>query len=607
MEKKKTLKFNWLRRLFCPRKDLDIFQEEQMQSPFRTVVRKFVHNKLAMAGLIIFLLIFLFVLIGPLFFPLNLGDSDETQVNVSPGRNMMAVPSAMKKDIGMISPSTQFGIGLSGEGKIYTWGKTKLTPTKNLKNIPAELKNATVVKVAAGTDHAVALTSTGKLVAWGTYTNGQTDIPMNLLNLKAEDVKQLVAGNQFSAVLTTDGVLTLWGNTYKSDLKVKEEYQGHISKVALTTFGYIVLLDDGNVAFTGSKPMAFEKVPESVATGGNVVDIAAGDASVAALCKDGSIVVWGNTAYGENVLPAFDSKVVKIGAGKFHYTAVTESGKVYSWGYNKYGQATVPEKLDGQKVKDIYVGSFQNYAVTESGKLVTWGLSGYILGTDALGRDIMSRLVNGGRMTMTVGAVAVIISVIIGVVLGCVGGYFGGRVDMLVCRIAEIVGGLPFLPFALILSAVIGQLMTNVQKTYMIMVILGVLSWTGIFRLVRAQVFSARESEYVTAAKAMGVPERKIIFRHILPNVISIVVVSATLDFASAMLTESSLSYLGFGITPPTPTWGNMLKGANNSVVIEQYWWQWVFTSLIFAICTICINTVGDGLRDAIDPKSNSR
>ena len=113
--------------------------------------------------------------------------------------------------------------------------------------------------------------------------------------------------------------------------------------------------------------------------------------------------------------------------------------------------------------------------------------------------------------------------------------------------------------------------------------------------------------EYVTAAQALGVREYSIVFRHIIPNVISVILVTATLDFATSMLTESTLSYLGFGIPPPTPTWGNMLTGANNSLIIQQYWWRWVFAAVIFSICTICINLIGDGLRDAIDPKSNKR
>ena len=122
--------------------------------------------------------------------------------------------------------------------------------------------------------------------------------------------------------------------------------------------------------------------------------------------------------------------------------------------------------------------------------------------------------------------------------------------------------------------------------------------------MIRAQVLSEREKEFITAARSMGLKQWRIAFRHILPNVISVILVSVTLDFAGCLLTESSLSYLGFGVQQPTPTWGNMLNGANNSVVIQNYWWQWVFPGLFLALATISINIIGDTLRDALDPKT---
>ena len=209
--------------------------------------------------------------------------------------------------------------------------------------------------------------------------------------------------------------------------------------------------------------------------------------------------------------------------------------------------------------------------------------------------------------TMTIGAIAVIISVIIGVIIGGFSGYYGGKVDNILMRFAEIVASIPFLPFAMILSAIVGNSLSEIQRIAVIMVILGVLSWPSLARLVRAQILAEREKEFVTAAKAMGIKEIAIIFKHILPNVITVVIVDTTLAFASCMLTESSLSFLGFGVIEPTPTWGNMLNGSQASTVIQNYWWRWVFPSLALSLSTISINLIGDGLRDAIDPRSNDR
>lgn len=178
---------------------------------------------------------------------------------------------------------------------------------------------------------------------------------------------------------------------------------------------------------------------------------------------------------------------------------------------------------------------------------------------------------------------------------------------MLIQRFAEIISSFPFLPTIILLNSVWGNKFTSTQKVYLIMVLLGFLGWTGLMRLIRAQVLSLREQEFVTAARAMGIKELGIVFQHIIPNVISVIIVSATLDFAGYLLYEATLSFLGFGVQPPQPTWGNMLFGANNSTVIQNFWWRWVFPALILSICIICINLIGTGLDDAIDPKSQER
>ncbi len=227
------------------------------------------------------------------------------------------------------------------------------------------------------------------------------------------------------------------------------------------------------------------------------------------------------------------------------------------------------------------------------------------MGTDDMGRDVFNRIMNGGKMTMTVGAVAVIVSTIIGILIGCISGYFGGAVDMLLMRLTEIVGAIPFLPFALCLSAIFqASDIHEDTRIVIIMLILGVLSWTGLARLVRGQILAEREKEFVTAARSMGVKEGRIAFRHILPNIVSVILVTVTLDFASCMLTESSLSYLGFGVQLPRPTWGNMLDGSRSALVIQSFWWRWVFPALFLSVVVICINIIGDTLRDVLDPKS---
>ena len=597
-------------RLFGNRnKQLSFMEEEQLQSPTRMIIRNFTSNKLGMAGLIIFLCIFLFVMIGPKFFILDLSYQDNTQTNVPPTLSMLSVPEGLEGNVKDITPGTTFGVGVDNDGKVYTWGYTRITEVIDVGVIPEEVKEAHIEHIAAGYDHIAAIDDAGNVYVWGNDRLGQTNLPSDIttamLMKKNLGFKQLEAGFQFSAALTEDGNLYMWGNGNMADIKVRSAYQGHIEKIALTTYSCVALLDDGTVAYVGLQNNAIaERLPEGL---DNVVDIAATGNTVAAVDADGKITIWGSLSDGLGEVPEMSAKPVELYGGIKHYTALLENGEVISWGNNVHGQSEVPQSVIEHDIETVFAGFYQNYAINSNGETETWGLKGYAFGTDNLGRDILTRLVNAGQVTMTVGAIAVVISLVIGIILGGIAGYFGGWTDMIVMRIAEVIGGLPFIPFAMILSAIIGTRISVEQRMYLIMVVLGILSWPGTCRLIRAQILSQREQEYVTAAQAMGVREKTIVFKHILPNVLSLILVSATLDFATCMLTESTLSYLGFGIAPPTPTWGNMLNGANNSVVIQQYWWRWVFTAAIFGICTICINLVGDALRDAVDPKSNGR
>ena len=619
MQKKKKEFFlaRWFKRCFLgERKELSLEQEEQIQTPVRQMVNNFLHKPLAMTGLIVFLCIFVFVLVGPHIWVLDLSDQDSTLVNLAPSNNMLSIPDQMVKEgIVDVSAGNTYGVGVSQAGKVYTWGIARITDKIDIANVPEEVQEADLVQIAAGTDHVVALADDGQVYVWGNTRLQQGNFSSDMkkaMKKGGEDwqVKQLEASNQFSAIVTEDGKLYLWGNTNMADIKISSKYKNadNIDKVALTDNEYIVLLKDGTVAYIGtkSKDSPFAKIPEGL-TGKKVIDIAATRKTVLAVTEDGEIFVWGNALKGEANVPALESKPVKVYGGGYHYTAQLEDGSIVSWGDNKYRQVNVPDSLQNKDIEHLFVANYQNYAIDNSGKVYTWGLKGFLLGTDGLGRDMLTRIVNGGKVTMTVGAISVIIATLLGVIFGGIAGYFGGKTDILIMRIAEIVGGLPFIPFAMILSAIIGSQMEPTYRMYLIMVVLGVLSWVPTCRLVRAQILAQREMEYVTAAKAMGIKETKIVFRHILPNVFSLLIVSMTLDFATCMLTESTLSYLGFGIPLPTPTWGNLLNGANNSIVIQQYWWQWVFPALIFGICTICINLIGDGLRDALDPKALER
>jgi peptide/nickel transport system permease protein len=231
-------------------------------------------------------------------------------------------------------------------------------------------------------------------------------------------------------------------------------------------------------------------------------------------------------------------------------------------------------------------------------KALCWG---HALGTDEVGRDLLSRLLFGARISLTVGLAAVIMEVIIGTILGAVSGYYGGWVDYAIMRVTDVFLSIPLLPLLLVLTAIVAASSTKASLSFgVIVIIIGALSWPTVARLVRASFLSLREREFAEAARALGNSDGRIIFRHLLPNAVAPIVVQATLDVAGVIITESTLSFLGLGIQPPTASWGNMLANAQSNLSIA--WWAAVFPGLCILVTVLSINYMGDGLRDALDP-----
>jgi peptide/nickel transport system permease protein len=233
------------------------------------------------------------------------------------------------------------------------------------------------------------------------------------------------------------------------------------------------------------------------------------------------------------------------------------------------------------------------------------------MGTDSTGRDIFARIIYGGQISWAVGVLAVVISVTMGTVLGGIAGYFGGWVDSVLMRFTEAVLAIPQLFLLIVLGKYFGRDIQTISfmgrsfsgSVAIVILVIGVTSWMALARIVRANVLSLREMEYISASKSLGASDMRIFFRHLIPNTMGVIIVTSTLGLAGAILNEAYVSFLGLGVQPPTSSWGNMLTSAQ-SFIQRGAWWMWVFPSLFIVLTILCINLLGDGLRDAFDPRS---
>lgn len=282
--------------------------------------------------------------------------------------------------------------------------------------------------------------------------------------------------------------------------------------------------------------------------------------------------------------------------------------------YQKWGEETVDRREVIQQITSTYT------YIDEFGKEVkvtqilehTATINSYanpssehLLGTDDNGMDVFVRLMYGGRISLLIGFIVVILETLIGVALGGISGYFGGWVDQLIMRIVDIFNCIPTLPILLIASALIDSWNLDAdQRIYILMVIITIFSWSGVARMVRGQILSLREQEFIIATEVMGLPVWRKIFKHLIPNVMPQLIVSMTLGLGSVILYESTLSYLGLGVQLPKAAWGTMIATANDPQVLNYHANMWLPAGFMIVIAVLGFNFVGDGLRDAMDPKA---
>ena len=283
-------------------------------------------------------------------------------------------------------------------------------------------------------------------------------------------------------------------------------------------------------------------------------------------------------------------ETIERGSEEFKYTDETGLTAEYLLSYKAAtGDWSVMQEVD-TKVFDTYSGPTKEH----------W------LGTDRNGMDMLTRLMYGGRVSLYIGFVVVIMETVLGVIMGGISGFFGGWVDMLIMRLVDIFYCIPSMPIIIILGAVMDQMRVDPQiRMLYLMLILGILGWAGIARLVRGQILSFREQEFMVAAEATGIRASRRIFKHLIPNVMPQLIVSMTMGLGSTIILEATLSFLGLGVKFPFASWGNIINDVNDTYVLTHYWFIWIPAGVLLLATVLAFNLVGDGLRDAFDPRMN--
>ena len=561
-------------------KALDDEQRVKVLSPGMLVAKRFFRNKLAVAGLVILVAMFLFSFIGGMVSPYN-----ESQV-------FRKTDHVWKDYAGA------------------TYNKSYIFTTANGAEFPAQGQQKFILATNKGNDSFEA-----NDVTYG-------------LEQKGEDYWAIYSSESVATVLTLKGKSTYKqvGNTEITD-EIKEGYEEAVAndantfEVDGTTYTIEKAGRENQITISGEVAFATKKVFSAAANDAEMgfdfqqaaLDaIEAGDASFeydgatyelttteeetsTEVVKNGEVyatvsnLLVSPQAKGVFLSLSFKEAVEQAIADKAStFTAVNEAGEEETYQLQTKNTQYVVRSKKATTVNDTYSGPSKKH----------W------LGTDGNGMDMLTRLMYGGRISLMIGFVVIIIEGIIGILIGGVSGYFGGWVDTILMRVVDVVICIPAMPLYIIIGSVMDYYKIDPRiRIYALCAILGIVGWPGIARMVRGQILSLREQEFMVATEATGVRISRRIFRHLIPNVIPQLIVIATMGLGDVILMEATLSFLGIGVKFPYASWGNIVNAVNDVYVLTNFWFVWIPAGFLILLTVLGFNFVGDGLRDAFDPK----
>ena len=558
---------------------LDDERRIKVLSPSALVFRRFIRNRLAVIGVIILIFMFLFSFVGAELSPYGY-------------QQMFYTTEERLQDFGGVQQNDELrflikeGSNFPSGAKAYMLraigeGKSSYEYSGNVYGIDAISDDA--YTISAGVQVA-SFMQLGKNLVF----SSEEDLPDGLEAVLREAIDAEQEEIEFEGELFT---IEPDGRAYKI-------YSA--APVVLASYN-IVAFDDPEARNSYEFQLALE---QAVAEGPGEHEIEFdGTAYIVGVDKEeqAEISLLDGTLYAtlsRHMVNALNQSVhLPIGFVAAAIEAIDNDAKSFSY------------KLNGVEREFAFELRYQRWVLREMQTVTIYNMrsapsSEHWLGTDATGMDMFTRLMYGGRVSLLVGFVVVFIAVLIGVVLGGLAGYFGGIVDVIIMRLVEVFFCIPTLPILIIIGAIMDEMrVSGSSRLLYLMIVLGLLSWAGVARMVRGQILSLREQEFMVATEATGISVSRRIFKHLVPNVIPLLIVYATMSLGSTIITESTLSFLGLGVKYPTATWGNIINGVSTSYDMNNFPWLWIPAGLCIVVTVLAFNFVGDGLRDAFDPR----
>lgn len=548
------------------KKDMKLDSEQRVRvlSPGMLVAKRFLRNKLAIAGVVIIVCMFLFAFVGGLVNPYS-----QSQV--------FYTTDEMKKDYAGATKISDY--------QIYAADSVTLPSDAFSKTILAATTQKYVFETKDGSSLGLGKVSDSSYIMYAIDGSASASLADSTEYQSAAAAGQNVFTKDGKSYLFTeqDGQLDFYTGTEMA-VVCQLSFTGYTAE---TQFSYdfyrnaIVAMADDETGFAADD--STYTIKQEGKSAAMVEDADGKDYAYISNMNINSVVD------GVFLTPAFKEAVVAaIEDDKEEFTAEDKDGNDETYLLSqKDGQYTI-KRYQETKVVDSYA----------SPSKVHW------VGTDANGMDLLARLMYGGRISLLIGFVVVAIEVVLGIIVGGIAGFFGGWVDNVLMRFVDIVYCIPAIPLYMILGSIMDYYKVSATgRIYMLCIVMSVLGWVGIARIVRGQILSLREQEFMIAAEATGISIRRRIFRHLIPNVIPQLIVFATMGLGDVILSEATLSFLGLGIKYPAASWGSIINAVNDSYVMTNYVFVWIPAGILILLTVLAFNFIGDGLRDAFDPK----